>query len=262
VLLVHGTNVTPEENWGWNYGHVLPDLGFDVCTVALPGRARVDAQVSSQYVVYAIRRVAQLSGRKVDIISHSQGTLQPRWAMRWWPDVAAHVDDYISLAGVHHGIASADGLCAGGSCYPAAWQMRTTSAFVKALNTKWEVARGVSATSIYSETDELVQPYETALLRGASNIAVQDVCPGRAVDHVSMADDGVVFQIVMDALTHRGPFDARRVHIDCTDTFMPGVNPVLVAGGQAGLYGGSSSAFFNGNDNTDHEPPLATYARS
>ena len=46
VLLVHGTNVTPEENWGWNYGHVLPDLGYDVCTVALPSRARVDAQVS------------------------------------------------------------------------------------------------------------------------------------------------------------------------------------------------------------------------
>src|SRR5687768_2141666 len=49
VLLVHGTAVNSEEHWGWNYAAVLPDLGYDVCTVELPDRAMSDIQVASEY---------------------------------------------------------------------------------------------------------------------------------------------------------------------------------------------------------------------
>ncbi|CAN5465043.1 hypothetical protein BH18ACT1_BH18ACT1_06010 [soil metagenome] len=77
VLLVHGTFVTPEENWSWNYGRALPARGYDVCTVRLPARATGDIQVASEYVVHAVRRIAAQSGGKVDVLGHSQGGLEP-----------------------------------------------------------------------------------------------------------------------------------------------------------------------------------------
>ena len=36
VLFVHGTTLTAESNWSWNYGKVLPAMGYDVCLVNLP----------------------------------------------------------------------------------------------------------------------------------------------------------------------------------------------------------------------------------
>src|SRR5205823_12901620 len=84
VLLVHGTGLTPDESWSWNYGKVLPAQGYDTCTVALPDSALGDIQVASEYVVYAIERIHAITGRRVDVIGHSQGGLEPRWAVRWW----------------------------------------------------------------------------------------------------------------------------------------------------------------------------------
>jgi triacylglycerol lipase len=42
-----------------------------------------NAQVSVEYVVWAIRHVAQVSGRKVSIIGHSQGAFLPSYALRF-----------------------------------------------------------------------------------------------------------------------------------------------------------------------------------
>src|SRR5207247_9715001 len=71
ILLVHGTAVTAEEHWGWNYANVLPALGFDVCLVHLPDREMSDLQVSSASIVYAIRKVARDSGKEDDVHSPS-----------------------------------------------------------------------------------------------------------------------------------------------------------------------------------------------
>src|ERR1044072_5863569 len=57
VLLVHGTSVTDEENWGWNYVRALPHFGYAVCTVLLPDRSLSDLQMTSEFVVYAIRAI-------------------------------------------------------------------------------------------------------------------------------------------------------------------------------------------------------------
>src|SRR5437762_2819475 len=96
VLLVHGTFATDRENWGFNYALVLPKLGYDVCTVTLPNRSLGDIQVSSEYVVYAIEHMAAASGRKVDVMGHSQGAMQERWAVKWWPTVRSEVDDLVT----------------------------------------------------------------------------------------------------------------------------------------------------------------------
>lgn len=265
VLLVHGTGTNPEDTWSWSYERALPAAGFTVCTVRLPDDALGDIQTASEYVVYAARRMASLTGRKVDVIGHSQGTLEPRWAIRWWPrSVRPRVDDYISLAGPHHGVVGADACVASGNCWPAVWQMASHSHFLAALNSVDETPGAISYTSIFSDTDELVQPSEpvpTAALRGASNVRVQDVCPGRPVHHVGELDDGVVWAVVIDALTHPGPAKVSRLPGDvCTRQLVPGETYQSAFNGNFALYSHAAEAFER-HPGVRSEPPLRPYAR-
>ncbi|HET7523191.1 MAG TPA: hypothetical protein VFJ79_03510 [Acidimicrobiales bacterium] len=134
VLLVHGTGLTPAQSWAWNYGRVLPALGYPTCTVALPRSALGDIQVASEYVVYAVDVMHQRWNSPVDVIGHSQGGLEPRWALRWWPGLRTKIDHYIGLASPNHGIYAADACAGSGNCWAAVWQMRQGSRFLGALN--------------------------------------------------------------------------------------------------------------------------------
>jgi triacylglycerol lipase len=263
VLLVHGTFATPEENWSWNYLNALPAAGYDVCTVRLPDRATGDIQVASEYVVYALRRIFERSGSKVDVLGHSQGGLEPRWAVRWWPSLRTKVDDLVTLGTPHHGTVVADQATPLGAP-PAAWQMRTTARFIAALNSEDETPGPVSYTSLYTLADELVQPVvptPTAALAGGRNVLVQDLCPGRVVDHVGLAYDAAVHDMVIDAFTHSGTaspsrFDERT----CLRVAFDGVAPEpLLSTGIAELQDGSG---FTGAPNASEEPPLKPYAQS
>ena len=227
VLLVHGTFTNERENWDWNYAAALPKQGYDVCTVRLPDRANGDIQVSSEYVVNAVRRINAATGRKVDMLGHSQGGLEPRWAVKWWPDVQAAVDDVVMLATPNHGTTAADLAAIFGQSTPSAWQMMTTSHFIAALNAGDETPGAVSYTSIYGITDELVQPSTTAAVAGGANFALSDVCPGRPEEHLTIAVDAVAYWLVVDALTHDGPASLSRFKVTtCLQTWMPGADPL------------------------------------
>lgn len=258
VLLIHGTGSTSFESWASTYVPALTAAGFTVYTLDLPGKAYVDIQQSTEYLVYAIRRISDLSGRKIDLITHSQGGLEPRWAFKWWLDTRERVDDLITLAAPHHGTVIVDAYCAPG-CKPAHWQMGPASKFLAALNADAETFAGVSYTSLYSLSDELVEPQlpeSTSALADASNIAVQDLCPGRPVDHVGMMRDGAVYALVLDALTHDGAADPARFDpLSCAQVFIPGIGPAQSL--QANYY-----FFASGNSDvadTLQEPELAPY---
>src|SRR4051794_19263939 len=225
VLLVHGTGLNADESWAWNYAKALPAAGFDACTVTLPDKALGDIQTSTEYVVHAIRRIHARTARPVDVITHSQGGMEGRWAVRWWPRTRALVDDLVLLASPNHGISAAD-LCAGsGNCWPAVWQMATGSHFLSALNAGDETPGGVAYTNVFSRSDELVEPSTTVPLAGASNVAVQDLCPGRAVHHGGLLDDATTWALVLDALTHPGGADPARVGPSvCAGAFAPGIS--------------------------------------
>lgn len=261
VLLVHGTGATPAENFGWNYGRVLPDRGFDTCTVTMPDRALGDMQVSAEYVVHAIRRVGEWTGRPVDVVGHSQGGIVPRWAVKFWPDVSERVDDFVMLGAPNHGTVVADLLSAVG-CVEACYQFRTDSQFNAALNAGDETPGDVSYTSIYSAFDQLVQPNRTSPpLQGARNLLVQSVCPLRPVEHVGLVADGVVFDAVLDALTQAGGADPARFRTwtTCLQGTFPGVDPL-------GLLSIGAQEFINGDLTfpdphiVTQEPPLRSYA--
>ncbi|MBA3304149.1 MAG: lipase [Acidimicrobiia bacterium] len=262
VLLVHGTFTNPEENFGWNYAGVLPERGYDVCTVRLPGRALEDIQVASEYVVFAVRQMHAASDRRVDILGHSQGGLEPRWALRWWPSLRTQVDDLVTLASPHHGTVVADAAAVNG-CVPACLQMRRSARFIAALNSVDETPGPVSYTAVYTLTDELVQPVAptpTAALAGASNILVQDLCPGRPVDHVGVVYDAAVHDMVIDAFTRRGPADPDRFDEEtCAQVAFDGVDEAALPGFVAALDGMDE---FSNTPNSRDEPPLKPYARS
>ena len=241
VLLVHGTSVTADENWAWNYELALPAAGFDWCTVQIPDYELEDIQLSAEYAVYAIRQVAQRSGHKIAVIGLSQGPLEPRWALRWWPDTRQLVDRFISMAGTNHGAAFGDADCVY-ECPAGLWQQThyRQSNFLKALNTPRETERGIAYTSVYSLTDDIIQPAApdpTAAIEGAANIAVQDICPGRYVGHVQSAWDAAYYAVVIDALTHSGPADPARVDRSyCNQQAMPKVDPVVGWQNTANVY--------------------------
>ena len=186
VLLVHGTGSNAIESWSTSFQPVLLADGFAVCTVDIPGREVGDMQVSADWVAAAIELVAERFGHRVDVIGHSQGGVLPRLAIRLHPGIAEHLDDLVLLAGTQHGTAVAAPLCAAG-CAVGVLQQAVGSKLLTALNSPHELwGRGVSYTTVRSTTDETVFPQDTSKLAGASNIAVQDVCPGRQTSHIGL----------------------------------------------------------------------------
>jgi len=214
VLLIHGIPHTPDEAWSWNYAKVLPPQGFDVCTVALPDLARGDIQIQTEYVVHAIKAMGQRSGGKIDVVAFSVPPAAARAAMKWWPGARALVDDLVLISAANHGGVNFDVLCAL-PCIAPYWQMKPGSRFLAALNSGDETPGDVAYTSVYSLTDAAVlnlRPVSvTSDLAGVSNIAAQDLCPVRLVDHVAALADAVVYAVVIDALTHPGPADPARI---------------------------------------------------
>ena len=251
VLLVHGTFVDGETNWGWNYWKALPQAGFDVCMVDLPKQAMGDIQVAGEYVARALQIMRQRFDSKIDVLGHSQGGLVQRWAIKWFPSGTA-VDDYVALATPSHGTITADASAVFGQCFEACWQMRTNAKFIGAINRSDETPGSISYTSIYTQTDELVQPPRTAKLQGGTNIKLQDACPGRIVDHVAIAGDGAVYDMVIDAFTHPGATDLDRLPTDvCLQAGMDGAGPP----------GDFTMPAYDESVWTDREPPLKPYAR-
>ncbi|MFE7136047.1 esterase/lipase family protein [Streptomyces sp. NPDC057638] len=224
VLLVHGTGVDAELSWSWGYAPALRARGYDVCVVDLPGGALGDIQDSVEYVVHAVTAMRAATGRAVDVVGHSQGGLQIRWALTWWPGLRGAVDDAVALGTPERGVAAGDLVCAAARCAPALWQMRSGSAFLRALNSGDQTPGPVSYTSVYSRDDLVAAPYWTAVKEGARNIKLQDVCGIRLVTHMGLLYDALAFALVVDALGGPGPADpARLPRGACRDAYLPGV---------------------------------------
>jgi triacylglycerol esterase/lipase EstA (alpha/beta hydrolase family) len=270
VLLVPGTTLTPQVSFSWNYERVFSAQGRPWCAVTLPNHAMSDVQVAGEYVVHAIRTMHERAGRRISVVGFSQGGMVPRWALRFWPDTRAMVDDLVGLDPSNHGTLDAYGVCAVGGCAPAFWQQQTGSRFLAALNKGAETWAGISYTQVHTATDEVVVPNvppapSSALSTGTgrrSNVLVQSICPVHVSEHLSMGtSDPVGYALVVDALTHDGPASAARIsRTVCLQDVFPGIDRltypaqmarvVATAGQQALTY-----------PRVPAEPALAAYAR-
>jgi len=265
VLLVHGTFADSEINWSWNYELALPARGEPTCAVDLPGLSAGDIQISTEYVVYAIRTMAQESGRKVAVIGHSQGGLEARWALRWWPELRDLVSDVIMLGTPNHGAAFPDSVCTGPFfCAASLYQMKSDSAFLAALDALRDTVGVVPFTAIVTDSDQVFVLPEQGRIDGhrrrVATVLVQDVCPGHVVGHVELAFDGPTYGIVIDALDHKGPADPRRVDRGfCQMDAMPGVDRADADARVLAYQTTLAELLGPDGPTSEGEPPLACY---
>jgi triacylglycerol esterase/lipase EstA (alpha/beta hydrolase family) len=228
VLLVHGTGQTPASTWGLGYTAMLVALDYRVCTIALPGRATGDMRVSAEYVARAIERLS--TNGQLDVVAHSQGGLLVRRAVSTFTQAVGGADTVVELGTPNHGSSWFTDLCRPSECRPAEFQMQPGSTFITSLNDGGEAKGGARYVSIWSRADQLVQPAEppTAALMGATNLALEDVCPGVVVTHDRLLSNAVAVAAVVDALTHRdGPSRERLSAVPCDGADLPGFMPAV-----------------------------------
>ena len=262
VLLVHGTGTDAESNWRDGFEAALASQGRPVCLVQLPHNGLVDLQRSTEYLVHATRRMYRLSGRRIDVVGHSQGGLEPVWALRFWRGMRHRIAKVVALGTPYSGTAAGDLFCVAATCPEAFWQFRPSSAFLARLASGDPTRRRVDYTSIYTDYDQAAQPpAQAARLRGASVVGVQEICPNRPVDHFLLADDAAAFAVVTHALDHPGRFGAAAVDAGaaCQSFLPPGVDPVARIPRAASLPLALATSLATAPMATA-EPPLRCYA--
>ena len=281
VLLNPGTATTPTENFGWNWEPALEQLGIPWCAYTAPNQTLNRIDVSGEYLVYAIRTMYKLAGRKIAIIGHSQGGMSMRWALRFWPGTRNMVADVVGLEPSNHGTSAitADD-CKALGCVPADWQQIATSNFIAALNSRAETFAGIAYTNTYSTHDEIVIPdsgpnaCSSCLHTGRgqiANIELQSICPRDLSEHVlGGTTDPVAYAIGIDAITHPGPASAARISRSvCSQLVMPGVTSPASLGalfgalgsafGTLGIIPGPLGTVTSGAPVLHAEPPLPSY---
>ena len=270
ILLVPGTDTTPQTAFSWNYERAFAAEARPFCGITLPGNALLDIQTAGQYIVGAIRTLyARDQNRRIAIVGWSQGGMVPRWALRFWPDTRRMVASVIALDPSNHGTTVAVATCdTMKNCAPADWQQASNARFIAALNSGAETFAGIAYTVIYSRDDEVVVPNlnnsgSSSLHTGGgriADIAVQAICPADASEHLAMGTyDPVGYALVIDALDHPMPANPADIPASvCLQTLQPGVDPATFAQSYAGLLA-SIAAAGQAAPTQAAEPPLAGY---
>jgi triacylglycerol lipase len=172
VIFVHGyTGSTSSFNtmkqWLISEGWAESQL-FAIQYSNTTGSNIQNANELSNFVNQVLKKT---KANKVDIIAHSMGGLSTRYYIKNL-NGASKVNDVITLGSPHHGTNSAYfGLFTSG-----AQEMMPGSNFLNNLNSSDETPGvDVQYTSIYSSSDEIINPYTSSILAGANNIEVSNV---------------------------------------------------------------------------------------
>ncbi|KAL8292612.1 hypothetical protein RQP46_001224 [Phenoliferia psychrophenolica] len=231
-LLVPGTGGNNEEDWDTTYKLLLGKnttvpgggLGYDVCYVSPPPYMLADIQQNAEYIAYAINTIAVLSKKNggpsaFPIMAWSQGNLAISWTLTFWPSTRKHIARYISFAGDFGGVsytdvANTDELTRRqvATNAPSVIQQLSPSNFLTAAHAKGNKYAWVPTTSLYSTTDDVIQPEgiafndttATSYLGGeAGNLLAQGFCSSGivgAVEHETWQYSNMGYQIVLMAL--------------------------------------------------------------
>jgi triacylglycerol esterase/lipase EstA (alpha/beta hydrolase family) len=204
VVLVHGTFLN-HTSWV-TLAPQIEAAGY--CVFALDygdngtGEIRTSAAELGHFVDGVL---AETGARKVALVGHSQGGMMPRYWMKFMGG-AAKVDELIGLAPSNHGTTNPLAGPLAPVCIACAEQAAGSS-FLTQLNAGGDTLPGISYTVISTRYDEVVTPYTSQALSGATNVVLQDRCPLDPVEHVTIQDDPVAAQWVLNALGRRGPAD-------------------------------------------------------
>ncbi|WDK20542.1 hypothetical protein CGRA01v4_11829 [Colletotrichum graminicola] len=212
-----------------NLGILLAQSDFaDPLWVNIPDASLNDAQENSEYVAYSMNYIQTWTGRKPAVVAWGQGNLNVQWALKYWPSTRDAVTDLVALSPNFRGTTEAFYGCniilpiIGAA--PSVYQQTYDSAFVRTLRADGGDSAYVPTTSIFSATDEIIQPQSgpnaSAVLNDAqgvdvSNIEVQNACPntpsGRTIPHKGILYNSLAFALLKDALENEGPGKLERI---------------------------------------------------
>ena len=199
VVLVHGT-FGDSTNWGY----IERQLDARTFAIDYGNRGTGDIATSARQLAAFVDDVlARTGASKVDIVGHSQGGMMPRYYVKNLGG-AGKVDDLIGLSPSNHGtdlsVAEND-LCV------ACNQQAAGSAFLTDLNAGDETPGDVDYTVVQTRYDEVVTPFTSAFLDGATNVLLQDKCAADASEHLTIMVDQNAVQWIKNALGRTGPAD-------------------------------------------------------
>ena len=178
----------------------LRDAGRQAVVVDLPGDGRGDLREAAQALEDAAEDALDDGAPGVDVIGYSAGGVTARLYAQ---EHATDVRRVVTLGSPHHGtrLAALGVALSPGSCPTACQQLAPGSDLLDDLNAGDETPDGPQWLSLWTVQDETVTPPETASLDGATNLALQDLCPGLQVSHGQLPVTPVVQALVLQALS-------------------------------------------------------------
>lgn len=227
VVLVHGLGANMAQNWQ-TLSPTLASHGY--CVFALTygrepanpypfdqlGGLKPMEESAQQLSAFIDSVLAATGAAKVDIVGHSEGSLMPNYYVKFLGG-AAKVDRYVGLTPLWDGtnLAGAGTLNQLASQYgdpaPLTGQFQgrcsscpqfiSGSPFIKKMNEGGTPrVPGVTYTMIMTRYDQLVIPYWSGFMEGATNIVLQQQCAADTSEHMMVAFDPVVARDVLNAL--------------------------------------------------------------
>lgn len=200
VLLVPGYG--GDETGLQDLARALRADGRTVQIVHLVGDGRGDLRQQANHLGDVARRaISETGAASVDVIGYSAGGVVARWWVRF-EDGAGLARRVVTISSPHHGTDTA-ALAAGLSpeaCPIGCQQLVPDSDLLRRLNAGDETPAGPDWVSLWSVDDQTVTPPDSAVLEGARDVRVQDVCPGLTLSHAQMPRSPAVIEIIRGAL--------------------------------------------------------------
>src|SRR5919201_4236283 len=208
VILVHGTFGDMTVSWNM-FSPALKAQGYCVFALDLVNRGMAPMDQSADKLAAFIDEVRTKTGAaKVSLVGHSQGGMLARYVAKY-RDKLGVIDDIVGLAPSSHGTTNPLAPPLGGLGCPACAEQAAGSPFMQKLNAPPEAPPPISYTVLSTKYDEVVTPYTSQALSGATvtNVVLQKRCPDDVTDHVGIIYDPVALQWTLNALGRPGPAD-------------------------------------------------------
>lgn len=171
--------------------------GFRTVVYEPPALLSGDLFENSERLVQVVDEIlAQTGETKIDILAECTGGLIARHYIQSLGG-DEHVSRFVTFISPQNGIAKAP-LAADVAGWPALFDLSPGSIFLETVNSQ-TVPAHIPTTSIYTCTDEYIQPYETSIIPGANNIGVG--CNGEFVGHFEFFYDREIYRMMHGALT-------------------------------------------------------------
>ena len=191
VLLI--TGVTIRAAWLDGIAARLRRDGFNTVVYEPPHLLSGDLLQASHELAAVVEKVKADSGQaKIDILAECTGGVISRYYIQSLGG-DANVSRLVTFVSPQHGLAAAS-LVSKMVDWPALHDLTPGSAFLTAVNAK---SPTVPMTSIYTCTDEYIQPYSTSVVPGATNIGL---CGHGFVGHFQTMYDPAIYLVMHDAL--------------------------------------------------------------